>query len=311
MTVKQRKLRLILPSTALLASSAVSIFAQPLPALPSREPQSNTPQKRVVVTRGRLTGAREYQQVVTWKTGVDRRATAHLAIETTGRNPRALWQAEEHFAATDINNIRVADLDGDRVPEIIALFWRGGSAALRIFHWDASSRVFVEIKAANGEGAIADIQGYRLSGRAGNQRIIVYTRTAAAGRAASAEFEARGSELVRLGGGGRVTPQAESGIEGEAVISPASPGPQRQGQPGSAPYRTTLAVVNTADGREVARVQTGPDGRFRVSLPPGEYTIGPSPEEERRRFPRGEAHTVKVLPGQFIRVTIDFDSGMR
>lgn len=307
------KLRLILPLTALLAPSAVSIFAQPLSALHNREPQSNPTQKRVVVTRRQLTGTREYQQVVTWRILAGRRTTAQLAIETTGRNPRALWQAEQHFAATDINNVRVADLDGDRVPEIIALFWHGASAdaALRIFHWDPSSRAFVEIKAANGEGAIAGVQGYRLSGGAGQQRIIVYTRTAAKGRRTASEFEVRGPELVRLGGGGRVTPQAESGIEGEAVISPASPGPQRQGQPGSAPYQTTLAVVKTADGREVARVQTGPDGRFRVSLPPGEYTIGPSPEEQRRKFPRGEAHTVKVSPGQFIRVTIAFDSGMR
>jgi hypothetical protein len=304
------KLRLIWPLTALLAPSAVSIFAQPLLALPNREPQSNTAQKRVVVTRGRLTGTREYQQVVIWKASVGNRTVARLAIETTGRNPRALWQANERFAASDINNVRVADLDGDRVPEIIGLFWHGGSAgaALRIFHWDPSLPVFAEIKTA--DGGMTGIQSYVLGGRAGQRRIIVY-RTAGKGRTAAGEFEVRGSEVVRLGGGGRVTPQTESGIEGEAVMSPASPGPQRQGQPGSAPYQTTLAVVNTADGREVARIQTGADGRFRVSLPPGEYTIGPSPEEQRRRFPRGETHTVKVVAGRFVSVTIAFDSGMR
>lgn len=309
-----RSFVLNLPLTALLASSAVSILAQTPRSLQSPETQSSIRQKRsVAVARSQLTGTRTSQQIVTWKTGVGRGTTTHLAIETTGRNPRSLWQAEEYFTATDINNVRVTDLDGDRVPEIIALFWRGGSngATLRVFHWDPSSRTFVELKPRNDEGGAARINGYRLRGRPGHQRIIVYTRTTANRQVTVGEFEVRGSELVRLGGGVRVTPQAESGIEGQAVISPARPGPLRQGQSGSAPYQTTLVVVNTGDGREVTRFETGVDGRFRVSLPPGEYTIGPPPSTQPRRFMRGEEHTVKVLQGQFTNVTISFDSGMR
>ncbi|MFY9609786.1 MAG: carboxypeptidase-like regulatory domain-containing protein [Blastocatellia bacterium] len=311
--IKLRSLVLILPLTALLASSAVSIIAQIQRKPQSPEAQTNTPRKRTVVARGQLTGTRASQQIVTWKTGFGQGSTTHLAIETTGGNPRALWQAQEYFLATDINNVRVADLDGDRVPEIIALFWRGASAGatLRVFHWDPSSRTFVEIDHRNDEAGTVGIHSYRIRGRVGHQRIIVYTGTTASDRVHGGEFEVRGSELVRLGGGGRVTPQAESGIEGQSVISPVRPGPQRQDQSGSAPYRTTLAVVNTAGGREVARFETGSDGRFRVSLPPGEYRIGPPPETHRRGFPRGEEQTVKVLPGQFTRVTIEFDSGMR
>ena len=108
-----------------------------------------------------------------------------------------------------------------------------------------------------------------------------------------------------------MTPQAESGIEGQAVMSPAHPGPVRPGRSDSAPYQTTLAVLSTSEGREVARVQTGPDGRFRVSLPPGEYTIGQPLDQQSRRFGRVEEQTVKVSPGQFTTVTIRFDSGMR
>lgn len=106
-------------------------------------------------------------------------------------------------------------------------------------------------------------------------------------------------------------PQGESGIEGQAVISPAHPGPLRQGQQSSKPYQTALVVVNASDGREAARVQTGSDGRFRVSLPPGEYTVGPAPDRQPRKFPRGEEQTVIVQPGKFTNVTISFDSGMR
>lgn len=306
---------LILPLTVLLAPSAVSILAQA-----PREPQSSAarnnfqPKKSVVAARSQLTGTRASQQIVIWKTGAGQRTTTHLVIETTGRNPRTLWQAEPQFPATDINNVRIADLDGDRVPEIIALFWRDASdgATLRVFHWDPGSGRFVELNARNDEGGTAGIYGYRLRGRTGHQRIVVYTKRTPDSRVTGGgEFEVRGSELVRLGGGTRVTPHAESGIEGQVVISPVRPGPQRQGQSGSAPYQTTLAVVSSADAREVTRFQTGSDGRFRVSLPPGEYRIGPPPEIQRGRFPRGEEQTVKVLRGQFTSVTIGFDSGMR
>ena len=307
MTVKmnQKSLVLILPLTALLASSAVSVAAQA-----SRPTQTGVPQRRTVVARGRLTGDRAFQQVVTWTTGSGRARATHLAVDTTGPNSRTLWQAEERIPAFAINNVRVTDLDGDKVPEIIALF-RGGPASsgtLRVFHWDRSARTFVELS-TNGVSGLAGVQSYQLRGRTGNQRIVVYTRGTAGARRPPAEYEVHGSELARIGGGA-VTPQGESGIEGQAVISPARPGPIRQGDSGSAPYQTTLVVTRNADGREVARVQTGSDGRFRISLPPGEYTVGPGPDAP-RRFPRGGEETVKVLPRQFTKVTIGFDSGMR
>jgi hypothetical protein len=76
------------------------------------------------------------------------------------------------------------------------------------------------------------------------------------------------------------------------------------------PFKTTLVVLTAGEGREVARFETGSDGRFRVSLPPGEYKIGPPPSSS-RFLPRGSEEFVKVLPGQFAHVTINFDSGMR
>jgi hypothetical protein len=108
-----------------------------------------------------------------------------------------------------------------------------------------------------------------------------------------------------------MTTQGESGIEGQAVISPTRPGPIRVGQEREVnPFKTTLVVLTAGEGREVARLETGSDGRFRVSLPPGEYKIGPPPSNS-RFLPRGSEEFVKVLPGQFAQVTINFDSGMR
>ena len=106
------------------------------------------------------------------------------------------------------------------------------------------------------------------------------------------------------------TPQGDSGIEGQAVISPARPGPIRAGVPNSTPYKTTLIVFTAKGDREVTRIETGPDGRFRVKLPPGTYRIGP-PAQSKRFLPRATEETVTVEPGRFATVTINFDSGMR
>jgi hypothetical protein len=256
-----------------------------------------------VVGRGHLTGTRELQQVVTWRTS----DAAHLAIESAGRNPRTLWQADEPFPAVDINSVQVVDLDGDSIPEVLGLWWRraSGGAVLRAFHWDRRSKSFAELPMRDG-GDKLGIQAYRLRGSTGHQRIVVY-RTAAV---AEGEFEVRGSEILRIGRGNGVTTQSESGIEGQTVISPVRPGPIREGQSDTAPFQTTLVILRASDGSEVARVETGSDGRFRVMLPPGTYQVGP-PVGTGRRLPRAGQETVTVAPGRFAHVTISFDSGMR
>ncbi|HTG16326.1 MAG TPA: carboxypeptidase-like regulatory domain-containing protein [Blastocatellia bacterium] len=309
--MKLRLIGLILPLTALAASSAVSTLGQP-----ARERQSDAPQKKSVVARGRLIGTREYQQLITWKTGYGRAAIAHLAIETTGPNPRILWQADERFPATNITSIRATDLDGDGAPEIIGLWSQSAATGskLRVFRLDRSARTFVELQPKSEQElrGTTEVQRYQLLARGARQRIIVYRRAATGWRVVEdGGFEVRGSEIVRAGGGVPVTPQGESGIEGQTVISPARPGPLREGDSSSAPFQTTLVVLSAGNSREVARVETGSDGRFRISLPPGEYRIGPPPEQPRKRFPRGGEQTVKVEPGRFTRVTLEFDSGMR
>jgi hypothetical protein len=294
-------LPLVMLATLLAGSSAATCFgdsaSQPSPgAVPKK-----------VVGRGRLTGTRELQQVVTWRAG----DAVHLAIESAGRNPRTLWQADEAFPADDINSVQVVDLDGDSIPEVLSLWRRRASSGtvLRVFHWDRSSKSFVELPILSNRDDHSDkpgIQAYRLRGKAGHQRIVVYRRAAVA----DGEFEVRGSEIVRVGGGTGVTTQSESGIEGQAVISPVRPGPIREGQSDTAPFQTTLVILRASDGNEVSRVETGSDGRFRVTLPPGTYKVGP-PVGTGRRLPRGGEETVTVVAGRFAQVTISFDSGMR
>lgn len=287
-------------ATLLAMSSAASCFYGPAGRFPPAT------QKRIV-GRGRLTGTREPQQIVTWRTrstSSASRMTAHLAIEDAVREHRVLWQADEPFAATDVTSVQVIDVDGDSIPEVLGLWWPGGSsgASLRVFHWDRSSNKFAELSFKRGDVSNVPIHSYRVRGR----RIVVFKR----GVIGEREFEVKGSEIVAVGGGATVRTQTESGIEGQALISPAHPGPVRQGQSDTAPFQTTLVVLRESDGAEVARLDTGSDGRFRVTLPPGTYKVGP-PSNTGRRLPRAGQETVTVVPGKFAPVTINFDSGMR
>jgi len=264
-----------------------------------------------VVASGRLIGAHELQQVVVWQTA----GTAHLAVETVGSRPRILWQMDGGNSESIVDSVRVSDLDGDRVPEIVSLWWRGssGGAVLRVFHWDRAQQSFAVLQF---EDEINTVYSYRVvpaSGNRSSSRLAVDIRSGTGGRRSTvpgSEYELRGSRLVRVGGGRVVTTQGESGIEGQAVISPAHPGPQRESLPSSAPHKSTLVVWTAADDREVKRFETGSDGRFRVALAPGTYRVGP-PHQSGRFLPRGNEVTVTVAPGKFVQVTIEFDSGMR
>lgn len=286
-------------ATLLALSSAATSFAQG-----AGQPR---PGSKKVTGRGHLTGTSEFQQIATWRTS----DAAHLAIESTGRTARTLWQANDLSVTVDINSIQVADLDGDSIPEVLSLWWRRGSAAavLRVFHWDRRSQSFAELPVRFNRGDGADnpeIRGYSLRGSIGHRRIVVYRRAAVA----NGEFELTGSEIVSVGRGSGVTAQSESGIEGNAVISPAHPGPIREGQSETAPFQTTLVILRASDGSEVKRVETGSDGRFRAVVPPGTYLVGP-PAGTGRRLPRAGQETVTVVSGRFSQVTINFDSGMR
>jgi hypothetical protein len=100
-----------------------------------------------------------------------------------------------------------------------------------------------------------------------------------------------------------------SGIEGEVMIGPTKPSHRIGSPPDVAPYETTLVIEADPSGKEVVRVKSGPDGRFRVALPAGDYIVRSATPE--KLLPRVEPVQVMVLPGQFAHVTINIDSGMR
>jgi hypothetical protein len=306
--------RWILPPTAVLLLSAAVVFG----GVASSQ-QTAPLQKRRVVAHGQLTGTRDVLQIVIWQTPNPPNTTrpyaqAHLAIEKAGAKSRSLFQADGGETQYLVDATQIADLDGDGVPEIISLWQEGASAGsvLRVFHWDRARQTFIELQS---KADLAGVHRYRITPTKGARHIVIYVRSNIGSGwppIAGGEFAARGAELVRVNGGGNVTAQAESGIEGRTLISPIRPGPVRADDTQTAaPYAATLAIVSTAGDREVARLKTGPDGRFRIALPPGEYRVIPVQERPGRFQPHASEELVNVLPGQFARVEIQFDSGIR
>ena len=88
----------------------------------------------------------------------------------------------------------------------------------------------------------------------------------------------------------------ESGIEGQVLRGPVSPGPQVEGQPSEEPFSATFHVLD-GEENEVARFDSDEEGLFQILLAPGDYTIVPDesapilrPNRQRKRVtvPEGE-----------------------
>src|SRR5256885_12420785 len=78
-------------------------------------------------------------------------------------------------------------------------------------------------------------------------------------------------------------PEADGGIEGIITISPIRPGPIRQDMPSAGPFANGTFTVQNQTGT-VTSFTTNGQGRFRVSLPPGHYTVS------RKDSQRGVGH---------------------
>ena len=102
--------------------------------------------------------------------------------------------------------------------------------------------------------------------------------------------------------------QPETGIEGEIVVSPAHPGPTRQDIPDSKPLANTEFVV-AKENSTVASFKTDDQGRFRILLPAGHYTI--SRKDWKATIGRYGPFEADVTAGQVKKVQWTCDSGMR
>jgi len=99
----------------------------------------------------------------------------------------------------------------------------------------------------------------------------------------------------------------ETGIEGTISVSPIHGGPTRQGIPDSRPLANTEFLVGRQDA-VVASFKTDQQGRFRITLPPGHYTIS---IKDRNAMGGSHSFEVDLAAGQMKLVHWDCDTGIR
>ena len=105
------------------------------------------------------------------------------------------------------------------------------------------------------------------------------------------------------------TAQGSSGIWGQVVLGPTCPVVQKDTPCVDRPYQATLTIL-TSSRQKVTQFTTGADGKFRISLSPGNYILHPE-SPNGAAYPTGREQTFTVVAGQFLELTVSYDSGMR
>jgi hypothetical protein len=100
----------------------------------------------------------------------------------------------------------------------------------------------------------------------------------------------------------------ETGIEGVITVSPTHGGPVRPGMTSSAPLANAAFVVGN-ETKAVTEFTTDDHGRFKVSLPPGHYTV--TKKNRQKGIGRYGPFDVDVVAGQMTKVEWQCDTGMR
>jgi len=100
-----------------------------------------------------------------------------------------------------------------------------------------------------------------------------------------------------------------SGIRGIVHLGPTCENATRA-SPCIEPYSADLVILDS-DDNVIARVRSGEDGTFELTLPPGIYTIQPVPPSNGDQFPTGDPVSVVVGDQAYTEIGVDFDTGIR
>lgn len=118
------------------------------------------------------------------------------------------------------------------------------------------------------------------------------------------------SILLTVACGLFATPKpTDSGITGKVLVGPMCPVVIEGQECPDQPYQATI-TVNSLGGKRVVQFQTDEQGNFNIPLAPGEYILHPeTPEDAPLPFAEEQHFTVK--PGEYTRLTVQYDSGIR
>jgi len=104
------------------------------------------------------------------------------------------------------------------------------------------------------------------------------------------------------------SPEPGTGLEGSISLHGISGGPVKQGVPDSKPLANTTFVVKQGD-LTITSFTTDDQGRFRISLPPGHYSISKKDWNSRVGF--YGPFPVDITAGQIKKVQWNCDTGMQ
>ena len=101
----------------------------------------------------------------------------------------------------------------------------------------------------------------------------------------------------------------DSGVTGKALVGPMCPVVFEGQECPDQPYQATI-TVNNLEGRKIVQFQTDEQGNFNIPLAPGEYILHPETPEG-MPFPYADEQRFTVIPGEFTRLIVLYDSGIR
>lgn len=100
-----------------------------------------------------------------------------------------------------------------------------------------------------------------------------------------------------------------SGVEVRVFVGPMCPVIQVGVECPDRPYQATLTILNT-NRKEVLQFETEEDGRYIVSLPPGDYILRPESSQD-MPLPDASEQYFTILPNQITQLIVVYDSGIR
>jgi len=101
----------------------------------------------------------------------------------------------------------------------------------------------------------------------------------------------------------------DSGITGKVLVGPMCPVMIEGQDCPDQPYQATI-TVNSLEGRKIVQFETDDKGNFTVPLAPGEYILHPETPQG-VPLPRAEEQSFTVKPGEYTRLMVTYDSGIR
>jgi hypothetical protein len=116
--------------------------------------------------------------------------------------------------------------------------------------------------------------------------------------------------LLAVGCGQEPAAPQDSGVEGVTMVDGGCP-PARDAPPcPDKPLSARIKVTRAGSGEDVVAVNSGEDGRFRIALEPGDYTLHPA-NLAGTPLPIAQPIDVHVVASRFTTVEVPFDSGVR